>query len=94
MNYEHLFFAQRLKPDCGYLVRDTETEITNIRRIHGDLYITCPIEKPCEWHLYEVHQATGKEIYQYPMLSTPVSSVHNLYFVLIEKMPYILFLSS
>ena len=69
MNYEHLFFAQRLKPDCGYLVRDTETEITNIRRIHGDLYITCPIEKPCEWHLYEVHQATGKEIYQYPMLS-------------------------
>ncbi|GFI23527.1 hypothetical protein IMSAGC011_02316 [Lachnospiraceae bacterium] len=69
MNYEHLFFAQRLKPDCEYLVRDTETEITNIRRIHGDLYITCPIEKPCEWHLYEVHQATGKEIYQYPMLS-------------------------
>ena len=69
INYEHQFFAQRLKPDCGYLVRDTDTEITNIRRINGDLYITCPIERPCEWHLYEVHQATGREIYQYPVLS-------------------------
>ncbi|MBO5145206.1 MAG: hypothetical protein J6C19_06675 [Lachnospiraceae bacterium] len=68
-NYEHQFFAQRLKPDCGYLVRDTEAEITNIRRIKGDLYITCPIERPCEWHLYEVHQGTGREKYQYPVLS-------------------------
>ena len=68
-NYEHQFFAQRLKPDCEYLVRDTEAEITNIRRLNGDLYITCPIERPCEWNLYEVHQRTGRETYQYPVLS-------------------------
>lgn len=69
VNYEHQFFAQRLRQDCGYLVRDTETEITNIRRLWGDLYITCPIERPCEWHLYEVHQGTDREKYQYPVLS-------------------------
>ncbi len=68
-NYEHQFFAQRLKPDCEYLVRDTDAEITNIRRLNGDLYITCPIERPCEWNLYEVHQRTGREKYQYPVLS-------------------------
>ncbi len=68
-NYEHQFFAQRLKSDCGYLVRDTDAEITNIRRMNGDLYITCPIERPCEWHLYEVHRATGREAYLYPVLS-------------------------
>ncbi len=68
-NYEHQFFAQRLKSDCEYLVRDTDAEITNIRRLNGDLYITCPIERPCEWQLYEVHQKTGREKYQYPVLS-------------------------
>lgn len=69
INYEHQFFAQRLNPDCGYLVRDTEAEITNIRRLNGDLFITCPIERPCEWRLYEVHQGTGREKYPYPVLS-------------------------
>ncbi|MCM1183231.1 MAG: hypothetical protein NC337_07650 [Roseburia sp.] len=69
VNYEHQIFAQRLRQECGYLVRDTEAEITNIRRLKGDLYITCPIERPCEWHLYEVHQATGSEKYRYPALS-------------------------
>ncbi len=69
VNYEHQFFAQRLRQDCGYLVRDTGAEITNIRRLNGDLYITCPIERPCEWNLYEVHQRTGRETYQYPVLS-------------------------
>lgn len=68
-NYEHQFFAQRLKADCEYLVRDTDAEITNIRKLNGDLYITCPIERPCEWNLYEVHQRTGKETYRYPILS-------------------------
>lgn len=68
-NYEHQFFAQRLDTDCEYLVRDTDAEITNIRRVNGDLYITCPIARPCEWNLYEVHRGTGREKYQYPVLS-------------------------
>lgn len=69
INYEHPIFAQRLNPDCGYLVRDTKAEITNIRRLNGDLYITCPIERPCEWRLYEVYRGTGREKYPYPVLS-------------------------
>lgn len=69
VNYEHQFFAQRLRADCENLVRDTDAEITNIRRLNGDLYITCPVERPCEWNLYEVHQRTGGGKYQYPVLS-------------------------
>ena len=44
-------------------------EITNIRRINGDLYITCPIPRPCDWHLYEVHQNEKMGNYPYPVLS-------------------------
>ncbi|MDE6903740.1 MAG: hypothetical protein K2P76_02145 [Lachnospiraceae bacterium] len=69
INYEHQFFSQRLRPDCGYLVRDAGVEITNIRRINGDLYITCPIPRPCDWHLYEVHQNEKMGNYPYPVLS-------------------------
>jgi len=60
INYEHQFYSQRLDKDCAYLVRDTGVEITNIRRLDGDLYITCPLERPCEWNLYEVHQSDGE----------------------------------
>jgi len=69
INYEHQFYSQRLDKDCAYLVRDTGVEITNIRRLDGDLYITCPLERPCEWNLYEVHQSDGKGKYPYPVLS-------------------------
>ncbi len=69
INYEHQFFSQRLKEDCSYLVKDAGVEITNIRRLHGDLYITCPIPMPCDWNLYELHQKTGKENRPYPALS-------------------------
>lgn len=69
INYEHQFFSQRLRQDCGYLVRNTQMEITNVRRLNGDLYITCPIAWPCDWNLYEVHHGTGKEKYPYPVLS-------------------------
>ena len=69
INYEHQFFSQRLKKDCGYLVRDAGVEITNIRRLNGDLFITCPIPRPCDWHLYEVHQNEKMGNYPYPVLS-------------------------
>lgn len=69
INYEHQIFSQRLKKDCSYLVRDTGVEITNIRRLNGDLYITCPIPGPCDWNLYELHQRTGRESLLYPVLS-------------------------
>lgn len=69
INYEHKIFGHRLKRGCEYLVHNTKVEITNIRRVHGDLYITCPIEAICEWDLYQVNKRKGGESYPYPILS-------------------------
>ncbi|MGN0305818.1 MAG: hypothetical protein ACI4D2_06655, partial [Lachnospiraceae bacterium] len=43
INFEHRIFAHRLKSDCAYLVKNRGVEISNIRRLNGDLSITCPI---------------------------------------------------
>lgn len=67
-NYEHQIFAHLLKPDCEYLVMNTDVEITNIRRQNGDLLISCSLEKPCEWELYQVNRIERKEKYFYPVL--------------------------
>lgn len=71
-NYEHQIFAHRLESDCEYLVMDTKTELTNIRRRNGDLIITCPIESPYEWDLYCVNRPDSDKYnnqYSYPILS-------------------------
>lgn len=68
-NYEHRIFAQRLDPDCQYLVTNTDVELTNIRRLNGDLIITCPEENPCQWALYRVNQRPAQLKYAYPVLS-------------------------
>lgn len=68
-NYEHQIFSYRLKNECEYLIRNTDVEITNIRRLNGDLFITCPIDMPCQWRLYEVNKRRGTEQYLYPVLS-------------------------
>ncbi len=68
INYEHQIFAHRLNRNCGYLVMNTEVEITNIRRVNGDLLISCPVDKPCEWNLYQVNKKSGREHYPYPIL--------------------------
>lgn len=69
INYEHQIFAHRLESGCEYLVMNTDIEITNIRRLNGDLYITCPMDRPQEWFLYQVNKAAGNEKYLYPILS-------------------------
>ncbi len=69
VNYEHRIFSHRLKEECEYLIMNTDIEITNIRRLNGDLLITCPLNNPCEWNLYQVNKRNGKEYYLYPMLS-------------------------
>lgn len=69
INYEHQIFSESLNPECEYLVRNTDMEITNIRRIGGDLYITCAKDRPCEWELYQVNHGSGKENRPYPVLS-------------------------
>ncbi len=69
INYEHQIFAHRLKADCEYLVRNTEVEITNIRRVKGDLVISCPVERPVEWVFYQVGRGRGRGRYPYPPLS-------------------------
>lgn len=69
INYEHRIFAHRLKEECEYLIMNTDIEITNIRRLNGDLLISCPVDNPCEWLLYQVNKRSGKEYYLYPVLS-------------------------
>ncbi len=69
INYEHQIFSHRLSAECEYLVMDTDVEITQIRRVNGDLIITCPDDRPREWQLYQVNKGyTGKK-YLYPVLS-------------------------
>lgn len=68
-NFEHQIFSYRLKEGCEYLIRNTDVEITNIRRQYGDLFITCPIEKPREWQLYQINGRKGTEQFLYPILS-------------------------
>ncbi len=69
INYEHQIFAQRLNPECEYIVQNRDVEITDIRRLNGDLFITCPEEKPWEWQLYRINQDEKKNQYPYPILS-------------------------
>lgn len=69
INYEHRIFSSRLKEECGYLVMNTDIEITNIRRVKGDLIISCPLNIPHKWRLYQVNKKRGKESYPYPILS-------------------------
>lgn len=69
IHYEHRIFAQRLRTDCEYLIRNTDMEVTGIRRLNGDLYITCPKEQPCVWKLYQASVPEGRERYTYPVLS-------------------------
>lgn len=69
-NFEHRIFAHRLKGNNVHLIRNTNVEITNTRRLDGDLFITCPIDKPHDWSLYEVKQQQGGgQQYPYPVLS-------------------------
>lgn len=67
INYEHRIFAHRLDPDCEYLVADTDVEITNIRRVDGDLLISCTLDAPYEWELYQIGREE-KGHYPYPVL--------------------------
>lgn len=69
INYEHQIFSHRLCAESEYLVMNTDVEITNIRRVNGDLLITCPVDKPCEWNLYQVNRRNEREKYPYPVLS-------------------------
>lgn len=69
INYDHRIFAHRLDPACQYLVANTDVEITNIRRLEGDLLITCPVENPCQWMLYRVDRPSKQSHTPYPVLS-------------------------
>ncbi len=68
INYEHRIFAHRLDPDCEYLVADTDVEITNIRRVNGDLVISCALDAPYEWELYRISKEDRNGHYPYPVL--------------------------
>lgn len=68
-NFEHRIFSHQLRGSNVHLIRNTDVEITNIRKQSGDLLITCPIDKPHDWNLYEVKQKRGAQQYPYPVLS-------------------------
>ncbi len=69
INYEHRIFARRLNPNCLYLIKNMEAEIMNIRRLNGDLYITCPYGNQQEWELYQISKMASHDRYLYPILS-------------------------
>lgn len=72
-NYEHYIYANKLEENCQYLVTNTEVEITNIRRVEGDLILTCPEESSKEWVLYQVNPKPKKVAkYLYPVLSNQI----------------------
>lgn len=68
-NFEHRIYSHRLKRGNGHLIRNTDVEITNIRRQDEDLLITCPVDSPCDWHLYQVNRKKDTLHYPYPVLS-------------------------
>lgn len=68
-NYDHRVFSHRLMEDRQYLVANTDVEITNVRRLEGDLFITCPEENPHQWLLYRVDRPSGQSHTPYPVLS-------------------------
>lgn len=68
-NYDHRVFAHRLAQDRQYLVANTDVEITNVRRLEGDLFITCPEENPRQWMLYRVDRPSRQSRTPYPVLS-------------------------
>ena len=68
-NYDHRIFAHRLMGDRPYLVANTDVEITNIRRLEGDLIVTCPAENPHPWVLYRIDRPSGQSHTPYPVLS-------------------------
>ncbi len=68
-NYDHRIFAHRLAQDRQYLVANTDVEITNVRRLEGDLFITCPEENPHQWMLYRVDRPSKQSRTLYPVLS-------------------------
>lgn len=68
-NYDHRIFSYKLEASCQYLVTNTDIEVTNIRRLDGDLIISCPEENPCQWLLYQVNQYPQKYKPMYPLLS-------------------------
>lgn len=67
--YDHRIFAHRLNADRQYLVMNTDVEFTNIRRVNGDLIITCPEENPHQWELYQVDIPDKQSHTSYPVLS-------------------------
>ena len=68
-NFDHRIFAHRLMEDRQYLVANTDVEITNVRRLEGDLFITCPEENPHQWMLYRVDRPSKQSRTSYPVLS-------------------------
>lgn len=84
INYEHRIFAHRLDADSQYLICNTDIEITNIRRLQGDLIMTCPIKDPCNWRIYRINKKPEKLKYLYPVLSNQykesfVGSINEMY---------------
>lgn len=69
INFDHRIFAHRLDAECQYLVANSEIELLNIRRIHGDLILSCPDENPHQWILYRVNRSGRRSSSLYPVLS-------------------------
>lgn len=51
--FQHTIYSNKLDPGCEYLVWDGGRPIENIRRLDGDILITCKEPDPKVWTLYK-----------------------------------------
>lgn len=71
IHYKHVVFRHRLEDEADYLVGSVDFQLTNIKRVNGDLVITCEEEYPVKWMLYKLCKPMGRN-YPYGVFSNKV----------------------
>jgi hypothetical protein len=61
INYEHRIFRHKFQEDARYLVTNSDVSVANIRWTKGDLLITCPLEDPVTWEMYQCNPQAKRE---------------------------------
>lgn len=70
--YEHVIFKNCLEEGKVYLVANTEVEIANIRKVDGDLHITCNRPNTQRWLFYVINPVSSKKR-SFPLMDNQVS---------------------
>ena len=60
IHYQHIIYKHRLEEDKEYLVTDRDIDLLNVRKINGDLWITCSESAAHKWNLYKINHNEWK----------------------------------